>query len=355
MQDFYRAIHEVVGELMPAKNFFIALWDEQRQLINWPYHVDETGTFPDPNKWYPLGEGSGRGTTAYVLRTGEPQLISLERFDELVGKGELDLVGPQSEDWLGVPLKAEGAHGRSARRAVVHEGRSLHGAGQGSARVRRPACRLGSLAGARNRGDTAAERRAGADQQRPVRARRGARDAGDLRRRRRQDPGDLRRPGRRDLNSRRTTGLRELPRTSIERGERLWPGRRCPCKGLHEARARDAASRCWSERTSPRRASRYGRTLVADSEMPKSVAVRPARDGERATGVIALDNFDREHAFERFRPAAPGDARRQPERGAGERAAGARDAAAERRARADQQRPVGARRASSTCKRSTTS
>src|SRR4029077_2875721 len=95
--------------LMPAKNFFIAIWDEQRQLINWPYHVDETRTFPDPNKWYPLGEGSGRGTTAYVLRTGEPQLISLARFDELVGKGELDLVGPQSEDWLGVPLKAEGA------------------------------------------------------------------------------------------------------------------------------------------------------------------------------------------------------------------------------------------------------
>jgi hypothetical protein len=70
MQEFYRAIHEVVGELMPAKNFFIALYDDQRQLINWPYHVDESGTYPDPNKWYPLGEGSGRGTTAYVLRTG---------------------------------------------------------------------------------------------------------------------------------------------------------------------------------------------------------------------------------------------------------------------------------------------
>ena len=41
MQEFYRAIHEVVGELMPAKNFFIALYDDQRQLINWPYHVDE--------------------------------------------------------------------------------------------------------------------------------------------------------------------------------------------------------------------------------------------------------------------------------------------------------------------------
>ena len=41
MPEFYRAIHEVVGELMPAKNFFIALYDEQRQLINWPYYIDE--------------------------------------------------------------------------------------------------------------------------------------------------------------------------------------------------------------------------------------------------------------------------------------------------------------------------
>jgi PAS domain S-box-containing protein len=110
LHEFYRAIHEVVGELMPAQNFFIALYDEQRQLINWPYHVDESGTYPEPNKWYPIGEGgSGRGTTAYVLRTGEPQLISLERFAELAESGELDLVGPQSEDWLGVPLKAEEA------------------------------------------------------------------------------------------------------------------------------------------------------------------------------------------------------------------------------------------------------
>ena len=41
MQEFYRAIHEIVGELMYASNFFIALYDEERQLINWPYYVDE--------------------------------------------------------------------------------------------------------------------------------------------------------------------------------------------------------------------------------------------------------------------------------------------------------------------------
>jgi PAS domain S-box-containing protein len=107
MPEFYRAIHGIVGELMPATNFYIALYDEERRRINWPYYAEHTppDELPDPNKWYPLDTSSGRGTTAYVLRTGEPQLISLERFQELAKQGELDLVGPQSEYWLGVPLK----------------------------------------------------------------------------------------------------------------------------------------------------------------------------------------------------------------------------------------------------------
>ncbi|HEX5173795.1 MAG TPA: GAF domain-containing protein [Gaiellaceae bacterium] len=109
MPEFYAAIHGIVGELMPAENFYIALWDEKRQRINWPYYVEDTppGELPDPNKWYAVGERSSRGTTAFVLRTAEPQLIDAKRFEELVAQGELDLVGPQSEEWLGVPLKSD--------------------------------------------------------------------------------------------------------------------------------------------------------------------------------------------------------------------------------------------------------
>ena len=57
MQDFYRSIHAVVGELMYANNFFIALYDEERQLISWPYYVDEVDTeVPDPNRWDTVGQ-----------------------------------------------------------------------------------------------------------------------------------------------------------------------------------------------------------------------------------------------------------------------------------------------------------
>ena len=56
MQDFYAEMHRIVGELMYADNFYIALYDEERQAMNWPFYVDErsTRTGPTPtsgNRW----------------------------------------------------------------------------------------------------------------------------------------------------------------------------------------------------------------------------------------------------------------------------------------------------------------
>ena len=53
MQEFYREVHAVVGEFMYANNFFIALYDEERQLISWPYYVDELD--PDVPEPEPVG------------------------------------------------------------------------------------------------------------------------------------------------------------------------------------------------------------------------------------------------------------------------------------------------------------
>jgi len=108
MQDFYRAIHGVVGELMYAQNFFIALYDDERQRMNWPYFADERNladVLPDPNEWTDFR--NSRSLTGYVLRTGEPQHLSAPAITELVEGGEIELLGDLAEDWLGVPLRAE--------------------------------------------------------------------------------------------------------------------------------------------------------------------------------------------------------------------------------------------------------
>jgi CheY-like chemotaxis protein len=110
MQEFYATIHSIVGELMYAANFHIALYDEERERINFPYYRDEIDRdVPDPNVWEPFGVGNARGTTAYTLRTGVPQRIDGPRFRELIDAGEIEEVGVTLQDsvWLGVPLQSQ--------------------------------------------------------------------------------------------------------------------------------------------------------------------------------------------------------------------------------------------------------
>ena len=101
LQGFYASIHNIVGELMNARNFYIALYDPATELLTFPHFVDEHDPAPAPKRL-------GRGLTEYILRTGEPLLATPKVFEELVAKGEVELIGAPSLDWMGVPLRAGG-------------------------------------------------------------------------------------------------------------------------------------------------------------------------------------------------------------------------------------------------------
>ncbi|MDP9267191.1 MAG: PAS domain S-box protein [Acidobacteriota bacterium] len=105
LSELYREIHRIVGELMYAGNFYIALHDAASHTITFPYAVDEIDDFPEPTASVPAGQG----LTEYVLRTGQPLLATPEVFHALLRRGEVQAVGVDSVDWLGVPLK-NGAH-----------------------------------------------------------------------------------------------------------------------------------------------------------------------------------------------------------------------------------------------------
>ena len=98
LDELFRSIHESIGALLPASNFYIALHDPVREEISFPYFVDQFDSPPPPKK-------TGRGLTEYVLRTGEPLLAPPEEFDSLARRGEVELVGEKAVDWLGVPLR----------------------------------------------------------------------------------------------------------------------------------------------------------------------------------------------------------------------------------------------------------
>src|SRR5258705_4246078 len=92
-------VHRIVGELMPAHNFYVALYDDANESLSFPYFVDEADPEHDTQP-RPLR----RGMTEYVLRTGAPLLATPDVYDDLVARGEVELIGAPSIDWVGAPL-----------------------------------------------------------------------------------------------------------------------------------------------------------------------------------------------------------------------------------------------------------
>jgi PAS domain S-box-containing protein len=102
LDEFYGSLHAIIGQVMSARNFYIALYDAESDLMSFVYHQDETDDMWDNTPVKPR-----RGVTEYVLRTGQPLFCDAARFGQLLKAGEVELIGVPSELWLGVPLIVE--------------------------------------------------------------------------------------------------------------------------------------------------------------------------------------------------------------------------------------------------------
>lgn len=102
LHKLFTAIHSIISVLMYTRNFYIALYDKEKDILSFPYFVDEVDVVP------PEPSRVGRGLTAYILRSGKSLLCDKAMSDELKKSGEAELVGAPSPIWLGVPLVVEG-------------------------------------------------------------------------------------------------------------------------------------------------------------------------------------------------------------------------------------------------------
>ena len=95
--EFFSMIHEILGYLIPVKNFMVALYDPISDLFTYPFHSDEH------DEWPSIHPANG-GLVTHVMRIGEPLLLTPETmtgFDLAAeDKGHHLLL-----DWLGVPLQ----------------------------------------------------------------------------------------------------------------------------------------------------------------------------------------------------------------------------------------------------------
>ncbi|MDP4536727.1 EAL domain-containing protein [Alkalimonas collagenimarina] len=110
LNEFYTHVHQIVSSLIYAPNFYIALYDIEKEHLNFPYFVDTRGD-EQPNTIYPI-EILNNSLTGLVFRTDRPLLLDRKSLLKMYEEGQLKAYGDLAACWLGVPF---------------HSGDSVHG------------------------------------------------------------------------------------------------------------------------------------------------------------------------------------------------------------------------------------
>ena len=114
MPQMLQGLHEIVGRLMYAENFYIAMYERERDTLCFLYFADTV----DPDTAMSGTEmpmaNLERGLTWYLIHDGHPLRGPSASLSEQVS-GPLRNLGADSADWLGVPMIRDG----EARGAVV--------------------------------------------------------------------------------------------------------------------------------------------------------------------------------------------------------------------------------------------
>ncbi|MEP6482799.1 MAG: EAL domain-containing protein [Rudaea sp.] len=102
MSEVFRSLHEIVGSLMYAENFYIVLFDSIRDTMRFAYFIDIADTDP-PNTAQEISMRDRTGSlTWHLLKRGAAMRGTLDQIEAEVGALTVD--GPDCVDWLGVPL-----------------------------------------------------------------------------------------------------------------------------------------------------------------------------------------------------------------------------------------------------------
>jgi PAS domain S-box-containing protein len=100
LDELLKVVFEQVTRLVDADNFYIALYDENRDEISFPFVVDPE----QREEWHPRGKGEG--LTGAVVDSGNPLLLSSGAMG-LDDQPEHAEVASVCRSWLGVPMIAE--------------------------------------------------------------------------------------------------------------------------------------------------------------------------------------------------------------------------------------------------------
>ncbi len=107
MPKMLRGLHQIVASLMYAENFFIALYDEEKDSLRFLYFADVLDPYEaDPDMEIPL-EALPNSLTVGLIRHGQALMGPSDTIRDQLGMVYDDEHGPESYAWLGVPMLSD--------------------------------------------------------------------------------------------------------------------------------------------------------------------------------------------------------------------------------------------------------
>ncbi|MCG8332896.1 MAG: GAF domain-containing protein [Proteobacteria bacterium] len=106
LDDLFGKIHNALGKIIDVTNFFIALFQSDKNTVTFPFFIDSV-VKNDSSKVYPLEQMKG-SLTAKVISTGEPLFITWPDIQKMLDELGHPLFGKPCAVWLGVPLRIQG-------------------------------------------------------------------------------------------------------------------------------------------------------------------------------------------------------------------------------------------------------
>jgi diguanylate cyclase (GGDEF)-like protein len=101
IDEFYSMVHNIVGQLINAQNFYITKYDQHSKTLTFVYYLDQNSTNAASDS---QPRTLGNGFTEYIIRTGETQLLNYPKMYALYQQGETKEPQKETKSWLGVPL-----------------------------------------------------------------------------------------------------------------------------------------------------------------------------------------------------------------------------------------------------------
>jgi PAS domain S-box-containing protein len=97
--DIYPTIVKEIGKLWNVNNFFIALYNREKDTLTFPFFADERDHFQ---------ETAARNTlTGWVIRNNKSVLLDENDILKIEKTGAISLVGSPCKIWMGVPLRMD--------------------------------------------------------------------------------------------------------------------------------------------------------------------------------------------------------------------------------------------------------